>query len=218
MAHIARNEFAEAEASGLDHIRGLIATTRGGNFILEGANGDRHWSMNPNDQMILIDIPSHHAIIILFVPDSDWSVVVVWRSHMTSLRQLCNTLRLPLPGFLKQTEDGMAKGTVHRFLVTLPPGPNVDVLSAAGRNSNDEVIAREDAAAAMIRKIIQEIGYVIHDYNHERAETLQRSNSSHYSDLDRMRHRNHKLMVEFMEFRELYAPTYNSLTSSESSD
>ncbi|MED6196128.1 hypothetical protein PIB30_044394 [Stylosanthes scabra] len=142
--------------------------------------------------MRLMDIPSRHRTGIHFVPDHDWSIVAVFRSHLTSLRILCTTLSLPMPGFLQETEHRTSMGTVHRFVVALPPGPLVDFVSAAGRYSADIYLARE-AAAAMIHKIMNETGYIIFDFNYTWAERLDMTISSLAERNNRLRDRVHEL-------------------------
>ncbi|MED6127984.1 hypothetical protein PIB30_093308 [Stylosanthes scabra] len=93
------------------------------------------------------------------------------------------TVRLPMPDFLMQNEEQTTRGRVHRFLVALPPGPAANVLSVAGRYSPNMHVAREDAAAEMIRVIIREKGFIIDDVNHEKAEKLATSEESLVKEL-----------------------------------
>ncbi|MED6223369.1 hypothetical protein PIB30_073372 [Stylosanthes scabra] len=204
----ARQDFITGEATSMDHIRGLISAARGGAFAIEDVNGGRSWTLNPKEQMVLMEIPLLHQTGMYFVLDRDWSCVAVWRSNQTSLRLLCSTLKLPMPSFLMQTEEQTTRGKVHRFLVALPPGSAVDVLSMARRYSPDVHLAREDAAAKMIRAIIGETGFLIHDVNHERAEKISRSKEGLVEELQRVKDRMHMLMVKNMEFRDEYMPAY----------
>ncbi|MED6221841.1 hypothetical protein PIB30_058527 [Stylosanthes scabra] len=185
-------DYATAESASLRHFRGLIAEAHGGMFNVD-AHAGHHWILKPEEQMRLMDVPSRHRTGIQFVPDCDWSIVAVLRSHLTSLRIMCTALSLPLPGFLQETEEGTSMGTVHRFVVALPPGPLVDFVSAARRYSTDIYLAREDAAVATIRKIMNETGYIIYDFNYVRAERLEMTISSLAERNNRLRDRVHEL-------------------------
>ncbi|QHO16947.1 hypothetical protein HN51_032597 [Arachis hypogaea] len=159
------------EAASMEHIRTLIAEARGDGldpvFVAERVRQQRWVSENPDEVARLISNTRRNGPADEMIPDRDWSKVVGWRSRQTSLRLVCKELSRPAPYYQTQTRHFTVVGNVHRFFILVPPGVRTGALSAVGRFSTDPHLAREDAAAEMIRVLLEISGKHLDDYNYD---------------------------------------------------
>ncbi|XLR30048.1 hypothetical protein HN51_049922 [Arachis hypogaea] len=159
------------EAASVEHIRALIAEARGDGpdpiSVADRLRQERWASENPDEVARLISNTRRRGSTDEMIPDRDWSKVADWRSRQTALRQLCKELSRPAPYYQIQTRDFTIVGIVHRFFVLIPPGLRTGALSAVGRFSTDPHLAREDAAAKIIRVFLEISGKHLDDYNYD---------------------------------------------------
>ncbi|XLR01331.1 hypothetical protein HN51_056149 [Arachis hypogaea] len=159
------------EAASVEHIRALIAEARGDspNPISVADRLRQEWwaSENPDEVARLISNTRRTGPADEMIPDHDWSKVAGWRNRQTALRQLCNELSRPTPYYQIQTRDFTIVGIVHRFFMLIPSRLRTGALSAVGRFSTNPHLAREDAAAEMIRVLLEISGKHLDDYNYD---------------------------------------------------
>ncbi|MED6170068.1 hypothetical protein PIB30_027248 [Stylosanthes scabra] len=204
------------EAATVEHVWDLIYAARVGELQPAHDAPTRQWNGRPDLVMRELNIADRHAQVMMFIPQPDWSRMAFWKSRQATLRFVCNGLQVPPPGYLKETINSAEIGMVILYIVAIPPGPGLEAVSAAGRYSEHEYLAREDAAAALTKRLLDQTGLVVSDYNHGIVERYRREISDLNRHIETLRLRNHKLAVTYYEFRQLYAPTYNSSTSSNS--
>ncbi|XLR19008.1 hypothetical protein HN51_065680 [Arachis hypogaea] len=171
MSNINNFQGAYEEAASVEHIRALIADARGDGpapvSVADRMSQQRWASENPDEVARIISNTRRNGPADEMIPDRDWSKVVGWRSRQTALRQLCNELSRPAPYYQIQTRDFTVVGIVHRFFILVPLGRRTGALSAVGRFSTDPHLAREDAAAEMIRVLLEISGKHLDDYNYD---------------------------------------------------
>ncbi|KAL4370098.1 hypothetical protein AHAS_Ahas06G0031800 [Arachis hypogaea] len=123
------------------------------------------------------------------------------------------SLHEPPPVYHKQTYESTTKGTVHRFLVVVPTDSEYSSCSAAGRYSTDEHLAHEDAAAALMRKLLELHSMVVDDFNHDLLEEEKLVHYETRNALERLRARYRNMASSFRNYRRLNHPEYMSSSS-----
>ncbi|MED6121234.1 hypothetical protein PIB30_028062 [Stylosanthes scabra] len=149
----------------------------------------RFWLTTPKRVMRALNIPSRHELGIEYVPDRDWSKALLTKSHQTMLRLMCHALQVPPPGYLHETMATDTGATLHRFIVAIPPGTGVDAVSAASCYSYNELLARDDVAAALAKILLREDESYIHDLNNEVLEEIIAENGELRREIRALRRR-----------------------------
>ncbi|MED6167176.1 hypothetical protein PIB30_000427 [Stylosanthes scabra] len=160
--HSYLNVPTAVETASVEHIRRLINRARA-----QRTNAASHTATataNPPPAQTAADIYSlrqRMAEAAEFVPTPDWGSVVLWQSWQTTLRRLCDELHLPGPYYEGRTQHFDAIGNLHMYFIFIPPGPDSMAEVAGGRLSADAAVAREDAASAMIGKVLRRHGFIL---------------------------------------------------------
>ncbi|XLU42180.1 hypothetical protein S245_036994 [Arachis hypogaea] len=150
-----------------------------------------------------------------FVPERDWSKVAIWTSRQTSLRLLCKEINRPPPIFKSQLRELTDRELVQRFLISVPLGPGTPEMTATGRYSTDQHLAREDAAAAMITKLLNLYGKHIDDYNHDLQDEATTVIERLQQELDSLRSRYERMRSAYKHHRRLLQREFPSDSESD---
>ncbi|KAL4293486.1 uncharacterized protein LOC107612408 [Arachis ipaensis] len=210
MSHPINPAVTADEVASMEHIRALIRAAQSARRRSGSSIRANPWSFNQNDVLRQLTLADRHDHGVEFVPDRDWSHVALYKSRQTSLRQVCTSLHEPPPVYHKQTYESTTRGTVHRFLVVIPTDSEYSSCSAAGRYSTDEHLAREDAAAALMRKVLELHSMVVDDFNDDLLEEEKLVHYETRNALERLRAHYRDMASSFRNYRRLNHLEYMS--------
>ncbi|MED6167177.1 hypothetical protein PIB30_000428 [Stylosanthes scabra] len=164
-----------AERATCRHVKELISQTRAAANedppqLVAGAADDEWDPANPAGLERHMERLLHFQPEIEFVPQRDWSKVAVWRSRQVMLRNLCDELGYPPPSYRVQAIETRSRGAVQRFFAMVPPSEVTRGLVTEEKYSTDEHLAREDAAAALMKRILHLTGKHVDDFNYDEID------------------------------------------------
>ncbi|MED6119907.1 hypothetical protein PIB30_016116 [Stylosanthes scabra] len=131
------------------------------------------------------------------------------RSSTFQTRTEASSLRIPPVGYLHETSTTERGDVIHHFIVVIPPGPGLEALSAAGHYSSDELLAREDGAAALAGMMLRAFNIINYDLSNDLLEEARDRN-------DKLHSQNSQINREYMNYRDDYP--YDARESSNSSE
>ncbi|MED6185704.1 hypothetical protein PIB30_059599 [Stylosanthes scabra] len=182
------------EAAFVEHIKSLIEAARASSAPERRLSPADHeaaatWiAQHPDDVAAVIHAATRWEHCLEFVSLRDWSTVATYRCRQTTLRQLCGELRRPVAAYQKQTHRSNSRGIVHR----------------------------EDAAAAMIRTLLDATGEHIDDYNYDQIDPTLQEISELRWEVGTLSSANRKLKGNFKDLKRAFILDY--VPSSSDSD
>ncbi|MED6139581.1 hypothetical protein PIB30_085223 [Stylosanthes scabra] len=206
MNHAQHHTATVEEAATVEHVWNLITVARAPEFYAISRCPRRRWIERPEVVMRQLGIADRYPTRLVMVPEEDWSGVAFWKSRQATLRQLCDSLQIPPPGYVQDTRQAPGVGTVHRFIVACAPSPDLHVVSGAGRFSTDIHIAREDGGAALTTTLLGATQMNLSDYRTDllRAANAEIADLRHQLDEVKVKHAT--LKVKYMDLRGDFAP------------